>query len=318
MRCILTDLQKIESRLGAVRIRLSEIAGAELSDETRGELDTLRAEYIDLEKRADAARMGGDGAPDIPISVETSEGKEFKDLRTRANVSDVFSFITGGNGITGATRELQDHHGMRSSMVPIELLVRNWPTDGELEQRAVTPAPANVGQQQQSIIPYVFPDSAAAFLMVSMPTVGVGEVVYPVLTSTLTVGTPAENAAQAETTGSFSTEVLSPSRLQAAFFFSREDKARFAGMEEALRENLTAGLSDGLDDQILSGTNGLFTGTVLANHNVTNATTWDLYLSQLVYGRIDGRYASTSQDLKMVVGASVYGDMGATYRNTSV
>ena len=76
-------------------------------------------------------------------------------------------------------------------------------------------------------------------------------------------------------------------------------------MEEALRENLTAGLSDGLDDQILSGTNGLFTGTVLANHNVTAPPSWDLYLSQLVYGRIDGRYASTSGDLKMVMGASV-------------
>ena len=48
---LLTDLQKIESRLGAVRVRLSEIAGAELTDETRGELDTLRVEYIDLEKR---------------------------------------------------------------------------------------------------------------------------------------------------------------------------------------------------------------------------------------------------------------------------
>ena len=314
----MTDLQKIQSRLGAVRIRLSEIAGAELSDETRGELDQLRAEYIDLEKRADAARMAGDASPDIPISVETSEGKEFKELRTRANVSDVFSFITGGNGITGATRELQEHHGMRSSMLPIELLVRDWPTDKELETRAVTPAPGNVGQQQQSIIPYVFPDSAAAFLMVSMPTVGVGEVVYPVLTSTLTVGTPAENAAQAETTGSFSTSVLSPGRLQSSYFFSREDKARFAFMEDSLRENLTAGLSDGLDDQILSGTNGLFTGTVLANHNVTAQTSWDLYLSQLVYGRIDGRYASTSGDLKMVMGAATYGDMGATYRNTSV
>ena len=128
----MTDLQKIESRLGAVRIRLAEIAGAELSDETRSELELLRGEYVDLEHRADAARMAGDGAPDIPTNVETSEGKEFKDLRTRSNISDVFSFVTGGAGVTGATRELQEHHGMRSSMVPIELLVRDWPTDKEL------------------------------------------------------------------------------------------------------------------------------------------------------------------------------------------
>ena len=166
----------------------------------------------------------------------------------------------------------------------------------ELETRAVTPAPGEVDKNMGSILPYVFPMSAATFLDVAMPSVGVGEAIYPVLTSTLAVRTPAENAEAEETTGAFSTEVLSPSRLQASFFYSREDRARFAGMDAALRENLSMGLSDGLDDQILSGTNGLFTGTVLANHNVTTATTYDLYLSQLVYDRIDGRYASGSDD----------------------
>ena len=57
---------------------------------------------------------------------------------------------------------------------------------------------------------------------------------------------------------------------------------------------------------------------MLANHNVTTATTYDLYLSQLVYDRIDGRYASGSGDVKMVMGSSVYSNAGATYRNTSV
>ena len=97
-----------------------------------------------------------------------------------------------------------------------------------------------------------------------MPTVGVGEAVYTVLTKELDVRTPAENATAAETTGAFSAEVLSPSRIQAAFFYSREDRARFAGMDAALRENLSMGLSDGLDQQILAGTNGLLSGTVFA------------------------------------------------------
>ena len=151
----MTDLQKIQSRLGAVRIRLAEIAGAELTEEIRGELDLLRSEYVDLEKRADACRMAGDASPDIPASTETSEGREFRDLRKRANVSDVFNHITGGGAITGAVAEMQQHHGMLSSMVPL-LLVRNWPTDSELETRAVTSAPSDVGQNQQSIIPFVF------------------------------------------------------------------------------------------------------------------------------------------------------------------
>ena len=88
------------------------------------------------------------------------------------------------------------------------------------------------------------------------------------MTSTLAVGTPAENADQAETTGSFSADVLSPVRLQASFFYSsREDRARFAGMDAALRMNLADGLQDGLDNQILTGTNGLLSGTNLADHD---------------------------------------------------
>ena len=130
--------------------------------------------------------------------------------------------------------------------------------------------------------------------------------------------TPAENATQAETTGSFSADVLSPSRIQAAFFFSREDRARMSGLEDALRENLTAGLADGLDKEVLAGTNGLFTGTVVPNHNVTTATTFDLYLAGLVYGRVDGRYASTSSDIKLLMGDHVYGHAGRTFRNTGV
>ena len=141
---------------------------------------------------------------------------------------------------------------------------------------------------------------------------------YPVLTSELSVGTPAENAAQAETTGAFSAQVLSPSRIQASFFYSREDRSRFQNMDSALRENLSAGLADGLDEAILSGTNGLFTGTNLPNNNQTTNDTFDSYLSNLIWNQIDGRYAAMTSDLSMVVGAATYKDLGQTYRNTSV
>ena len=77
-------------------------------------------------------------------------------------------------------------------------------------------------------------------------------------------------------------------------------------MAEALRESLEMGLSDGLDDQILTGTDGFFTGTNLANHNVTAETTFDLYMSQFAYGRVDGRYANSASEIATVMGASSY------------
>ena len=299
-------------------MRLSEIAGAELSDETRGELDTLRAEYQDLEKRADACRMAGDASPDIPATVETSEGREYGQLITRSSIGEIFDASFTHKPLTGATGELQTHLGMDLNQVPLALLRRQQPEDGRLEVRAVTPAPADVGTNQMPTLMYVFPMSAAAFLGVNQPTVGVGEQLFSIMTNAPTVGTPAENADQAETTGAFSTETLAPRRLQASYFYSREDRSRFAGMDESLRESLSMGLSDGLDDQILSGTNGFFTGTNLANHNVTATTTFDLYMSQFGYSRVDGRYANSASEIMTVMGASSYAHAGETYRNTTV
>ena len=69
-------------------------------------------------------------------------------------------------------------------------------------------------------------------------------------------------------------------------------------MDAALRENLTEGLSAGLDKQILAGTAGLFTGTNLANNNVRLLTTLlTSYLNNLCWNQIDGRYASVPGDL---------------------
>ena len=98
-----------------------------------------------------------------------------------------------------------------------------------LETRAVTPAPSNVGVMESNIIPWVFPMAAAGFLGVDMPTVGVGQAVYPVLTKELDVRTPAEGADADETTGTFSADVLSPSRIQAAFFYSQRGPRQVCG-----------------------------------------------------------------------------------------
>ena len=74
------------------------------------------------------------------------------------------------------------------------------------------------------------------------------------------------------------------------------------------------GLWTALTLQIIAGTNGLLTGTNLANHNVTTETTFDLYQSQFVGGRVDGRYASDYADLRAVLGQESFAHADATYR----
>ena len=69
---------------------------------------------------------------------------------------------------------------------------------------------------------------------------------------------------------------------------------------------------------VLSGTDGLLTGTVLANHNVNAVTMFANYLAEFGYSHVDGKYAGTTADLRIVVGAATYAHMGAAYRNNNV
>ena len=303
-------LVKAQLALEARRAELGKL----LDLEERGEdyAGLLEAAKAAVTSTSAEVLTAGQAEPEVPEHRQaTPEGAEMRAMEERANVGELFDSVLSHGQPDGAMAELQKHLGLQANQIPLSLITG-------FEERAVTPAPGQVSQNQAAIVPYVFPQSSAAFLGVDMPSVGIGEAVFHVLASELSVGTPAENAAQAETTGAFSAQVLSPSRIQASFYYSREDRARFSGMDSALRENLSAGLADGLDDQILSGTNGLFTGTNLPNNNQTTNDTFDTYLSNLVWNQIDGRYASMASDLSMVVGAATYKDLGQTYRNTSV
>ena len=302
-------VQKLQLKLEERRKDLGKLLDSEeRAEDFQDKLLAAKTEIEDAQTEVAAAALAE------PTEVEehrtnTPEGAELRSLMDGANVGHLFDKILSHGSPDGEIRELQQHYRLEANQFPIQLLSAPRSIDGA-EERAVTPAPGKVDQNQAAILPYVFPDGLAAFLGVDQPTVGVGEQVYPVLTSTLSVKTPAENGEADETTGAFSAQVLSPARLQASFFYSREDRARFAGMDAALRENLSAGLSDGLDDQIISGTNGLLTGTVLANNAEAAATTFDQYITKLGFARVDGRYASSTQELRIVMGSDSYSDGG--------
>ena len=117
-----------------------------------------------------------------------------------------------------------------------------------------------------------------------------------------------------ETDGSFSANLLSPERLQASFFYRRVDAARFVGMDSALRMNLSEALSDAMDDQILSGTDGLLSGAVLANHAAAAETTAAGYEADLLFGRVDGKYAENAMAVRQVVGSATYAHAATQYR----
>ena len=238
----------------------------------------------------------------------TPETREWADVSGRFDLGEMFEGVMEHRASSGAIAEVQKERGLAANAIPTEML---------MEKRAVTPAPADTGQTQNAIEGYVFPNSVAAFLGVPSPIVPVGDSTFPVLTSDPEAGTPAENGAQTESDGVFSADVLSPGRIQASFFWSREDAARFMGMGDALRDALQGGIMDKLDSEIMRGTNGLLTGTNLANHNASTETTFAAYISNFGYSRVDGQYAASGADVRLVMGSATYAHAGGQYRHAN-
>ncbi len=312
----MTPTQKLLVEQSELREKVNNILGIEVekrSDEQKADLtkSTDRLKVMEPDLRAAIVADEADQKKIAKEFAEDTEGAELRQLIAGSSIGTVFAAAIEHRATDGRTAELQAHHKLNANQIPLSLLRR------PVEERAVTPAPGNVGTNQSEITPGVFPMSAAEFLGIFMPTVGTGEAVYPVLTTNATVEALAENAEGTETTGAFTADVLSPARLQASFFYSREDRARFAGMDASLRQNLGDALADKLDDQILTGTGGLLTGTILANNNVNAVTTYALYRSQFAYGRVDGSYAGTVADVRTVMGADTYGHAAAQFRSAN-
>ena len=304
----MTEKTKLELDIVESRKKLNElIAKAELSEAEEAELETRTKQHRTLETRYAAALAA---EPEKTIEgLKSPEARERAELESRCSVGRIFQHTAEQRALDGAEAELQSELKLPLNFIPLSLL------RGEPETRAITPAPGNVGSPQDPIIPAVFPMGAASFLGVEMPSVGHGEPVYPVLTNNTAAADFDEAADVAETTGSFSADVLSPRRIQASFEYSREDAARFAGMDSALRRNLSDALSSGMDKYILTKTN---LGLLAFGTDPTAGTEEDFAsYREAIFGQVDGRYAMTAMDVCLLVGGGTYTHMSGKYRGNN-
>ena len=171
---------------------------------------------------------------------------------------------------------------------------------------------------QAEVITPVFASGDGAFLGIERPVVAVGDAAYPVLSTSPSVKGPFSDSSEAaQTDGTYVANSLAPERLQASYSYRRSDLARFGSLDSSLRMALNGGLMEALDDQAISGDDGLLTSTNLSNNNVSTATTFALYLSNLLYGRVDGRYARVPADVRAIVGQSTFAHAAGTYKGNN-
>ena len=140
------------------------------------------------------------------------------------------------------------------------------------------------------------------------------------LSKELDVRTPAENADADETTGAFSAEVLSPSRIQASFFYSREAPGAVRGHGRKPTRELEHGPSrwprqaDHRRHKRVADRDQPWTTTTCP----APVTSYALYRSQFAYSRVDGRFASmTSPTSAIVMGSETYAHAASLYRGNN-
>ena len=306
-------LKSIEKalRLSEIRESLNDLnAVAEPTDAQRteesalvGELKTCEVEY------REALTAEGDARTEPTVEVDAAE-VEYRAVLARGNVGRIMTAFVEHRSVDGAEAEVQQHRGLAANQIPLDML--RLPA---VETRAVTTGPTNVGTTEQPTIMPVFARGVGAFLGADRPTVDAGTVAYPVLDQRPTVAGP-HTASESvdETTGSFSSELLTPGRCQASYFYRRIDAARFSSLDMALRQALNGGLEEKLDKDLIGV---LLRGTNLPNHAAAAVTTFALYLSQFGHSRVDGRYAASLSDVRAVVGSATYAHAGNQYRSNN-
>ena len=316
--------EKAERRQIEVRRRVNEIgAKAEPTNEERSELETLRTESGTLDTEL-LAVMDAEATEAEARADAGGEGAERRELRGRARVAGYFGGAVSGQPVAGAEAEYAAAMGC-PGMMPITMI---GPTAEQraaehrrrIEERAVTPAPADadVPHTHASIVPALFDRSIAPFLGVEMPVVQTGVQSYPVLSTSLTGGMKGESAAAAETAGAYTVTDADPRRLTGASRIRKEDIAKLPNLEESLRENLSAVLSDALDGQLANGSNadGQLNGLLLQLGDpadpAANAEDFARYVAAFA-DHVDGLFATMPRDVRALVGPHTLRHMVSTF-----
>ena len=305
-------LKSIEKALRLSEIRealngLNAIAEPTEAQQT-SERDLLASQKKTETEYREALTAEADEHATVPVDAED---REYRALLGRGNVGRILAASVERRSVDGAEAELQQHRGLATNQIPLAMLR----VPAVVEHRAVTTGPTNVGTTEQPAIMPVFARGIGAFIFADRPTVDAGLVAYPVLDQRPTVGGPhTDSTAVDETDGSFSSELLTPGRCQASYFYRRVDAARFASLDMALRQALNDGLEEKLDKDLIGA---LLRGVNLANHAAGGVTSFADYLSQFGHARVDGRYAAALSDVRTVMGSATYAHAGGQYRSNN-
>ena len=300
----------IQIKLSEIRERLNILSQKDetLTEAESKELREKTQAYSDAEAKLRAA-LRVEGAENSNEKDTTGAGTEYRSLQARVELGRYISAAADGKKTDGVEDEFRSAclgEDAAPEAVPFAVLL---PRRKEERADVATTAPSDVGAYQDEILRRVFANTAAMFLGVDFPSV-FGDAVFPVISAGAVPVNVAKNTkkdSQAATIGSFS---LEPRRLTASYLFAKESAARLRGMEEALRMDLSGAFSEAMDKAVLNGDgvspnpNGFLT-ELAAPADPTAISAWSDVVG-LVSDRVDGRYAHSLKEARILFGAASY------------
>ena len=307
----MTPSQRITIRLSECRQKLNELLGVEnRSDEQQAELERLTGEVQTLEPELRAAIAAEPDPQTRTTDTGDPEVRERLELRGKARLGGFLRAALQGRLPAGAEAEYATSLGAADGEIPLDLFEADRP---ETRADVTTPAPASgTGATLAPIQPFVFAQSIAPRLGITMPSVGSGSYSQATISTALTAAAKAKGGAQESTKATLTPLTANPRRISARLSIAAEDVAQIgqANFEAALRQNAQMALSDEYDEQCIAG-NGTAPNVEGLIDQLTNpadptaVATFDAYLKAFS-DQIDGLWASMLSEVAIVANVDAY------------
>ena len=328
-----TRLRELKARQSKERGRMAELAtAAELTDETRAELDGIETGTPDLERQLRAAttaveteeaeqRAEGADAKKPDGDVETRERAE---LRAKISLARYVGSAAEDQLLDGAEAEynaaLGIVQGRQGTRFPLDLLAP------PVEQRATTDTDTTTIPRRW--LDRLFAGTAAETVGITLESVPAGVASYPVTTAGASAAQRQRSTdAAADAAWTIGVTEMKPKRNAVRLVFSIEDAARIPGLESALTRDLRMALTEGVDravflgDATASGADADITGLTTAAITETTITQANKIKGPETLaaftGLVDGIHANSLSDLMVVTSIGAWRLWENTIINTA-
>ena len=296
----MTPVQKLELRMSELRGKLTDALAADEVDSA--EVGRLTRELRDCDTNLVAAKLL---QPDTEATVTATPRFDSKLAELRASVDltkHVKAALAGTMAQAGPEAEYNAELKIEAGWFPLDLLTR------QLEDRAKRDGDGMASQA--TWLDYMFEGTAAERLGISFRPVGAGTHSVPTFSAAPGGVQRGRGEAVGEGTYTLAVSEMTPTRNAVYGVYSIEDESRLSGMSDSMVRAMTAGIASAVDLAIFNGDDGANENsadiTGLQTAGITEATITQANklkgdeLLKLFLGYVDGRYAQSMADVRMV------------------